>query len=227
MDKRYILFDLDGTLTDSYEGIRNALTYSLSKYGIEPRPDEFSSIIGPPVIWSLKNFYGIEGEQGIEALNYFREYYDERGCFENRLYDGVEEMLKTLLAHDKKLMIATSKPEPMAIKIIDHFGLSDYFCFISGATAESEHDNHYTELRGTAPRTSKEDVIRYALESNDIRDIEHAVMIGDRHWDINAAKAIGIDTIGAGYGYADELELEHAGADYIADSPMDIIRLVL
>ena len=227
MDKRYILFDLDGTLTDSYEGIRNALTYSLSKYGIVPKSDEFSRIIGPPVIWSLKTFYGIEGEQGMEALNYFREYYDAQGCFENKLYDGVEEMLKTLIAHDKKLMVATSKPEPMAIKIIDHFGLSDYFCFISGSTAENDQDIHYTELKDAVPRASKEDVIRYALESNDIRDIEHAVMVGDRHWDIDAAKAVGIDTIGVRYGYAEEHELEQARADYIADKPMDVVGFVL
>ena len=227
MDKRYVLFDLDGTLTDSFEGIKNALTYCLSKYGITPKPSEFSRVIGPPVIWSLKTFYNIEGEQALEALSFFREYYDNKGCFENRVYDNVEEMLKTLKAHDKKLMIATSKPEPMAIKVIEHFGLSDYFCFISGSMAETENDLHYSNLKGTTARSSKEDVIRYALEKNGIRDLEHAVMIGDRRWDIDAAKNIGIDTIGVRYGYADEQELSNAGADIIVDKPMDIIEHIL
>lgn len=227
MDKRYVLFDLDGTLTDSFEGIKNALTYCLSKYGITPKPSEFSRVIGPPVVWSLKTFYNIEGEQALEALSFFREYYDNKGCFENRVYDNVEEMLKTLKAHDKKLMIATSKPEPMAIKVIEHFGLLDYFCFISGSMAETENDLHYSNLKGTTARSSKEDVIRYALEKNGIRDLEHAVMIGDRRWDIDAAKNIGIDTIGVRYGYADEQELSNAGADIIVDNPMDIIEHIL
>ena len=227
MDKRYVLFDLDGTLTDSFEGIKNALTYCLSKYGITPKPSEFSRVIGPPVVWSLKTFYNIEGEQALEALSFFREYYDNKGCFENRVYDNVEEMLKTLKAHDKKLMIATSKPEPMAIKVIEHFGLSDYFCFISGSMAETENDLHYSNLKGTTARSSKEDVIRYALEKNGIRDLEHAVMIGDRRWDIDAAKNVGIDTIGVRYGYADEQELSNAGADIIVDKPMDIIEHIL
>ena len=227
MDKRYVLFDLDGTLTDSFEGIKNALTYCLSKYGITPKPSEFSRVIGPPVVWSLKTFYNIEGEQALEALSFFREYYDNKGCFENRVYDNVEEMLKTLKAHDKKLMIATSKPEPMAIKVIEHFGLSDYFCFISGSMAETENDLHYSNLKGTTARSSKEDVIRYALEKNGIRDLEHAVMIGDRRWDIDAAKNVGIDTIGVRYGYADEQELSNAGADIIVDNPMDIIEHIL
>ena len=227
MDKRYVLFDLDGTLTDSFEGIKNALTYCLSKYGITPKPSEFSRVIGPPVVWSLKTFYNIEGEQALEALSFFREYYDNKGCFENRVYDNVEEMLKTLKAHDKKLMIATSKPEPMAIKVIEHFGLSDYFCFISGSMAETENDQHYSNLKGTTARSSKEDVIRYALEKNGIRDLEHAVMIGDRRWDIDAAKNVGIDTIGVRYGYADEQELSNAGADIIVDKPMDIIEHIL
>ncbi len=228
MDKRYVLFDLDGTLTDSYEGIKNAFIYSLSKYGITPGDSELSRVIGPPVIWSLKTFYNIDGEKALEALEYFREYYDNKGCFENRLYDNVEEMLKILRSHDKKLMIATSKPEPMAIKIIDHFGLSDYFCFISGSTAENEADKHYAaSVTNTLARSSKEDVIRYALTENGIRDLEHAVMVGDRRWDINAAKNIGIDTIGVRCGYADENELEDAGAGVIVDMPMDIIKHIV
>ncbi len=227
MDKKYILFDLDGTLTDSFEGIKNAMIYCLSKYGITPRPKDFRKLIGPPVIWSLEHFYNIEGKQAIEALGYFREYYDTKGCFENRVYEGVEDMLKVLTAHDKKLMIATSKPEPMAIKVIEHFGLADYFCFIAGSMSESEQDSYYADPHVTAPRSTKEDVIRYVLSENDIRDLERTVMIGDRHWDINASHKVGIQSIGVRYGYADEGELEQAEADAIADNPMQIVQHIL
>ncbi len=227
MEKRYVLFDLDGTLTDSYEGIRNAFGYCLSKYGISPEPEEYRRFIGPPVLWSLKTFYGIEGEKANEALCYFREYYDSRGCLENHVYDGAEEMLRTLAAHDKKLMVATSKPEPIAIKILEHFGLADYFCFIAGSTAEDENDNHYASLRNAVPRSSKEEVIRYCLRENDIRDLEHAVMVGDRRWDIDAAKKIGMQSIGVRYGYAEPDELEQSGADIIVDTPMEIITHIV
>ena len=227
MDKRYILFDLDGTLTDSYEGIVNALKYCLSKYGIEPKPESFGNIIGPPVIWSLKTFYNIEGEQAMEALKYFREYYDKQGYLENKLYPGVEEMLKTLVAHDKKLLLATSKPEIMAHKVIEHFGLEDYFCFIAGSTAENESDRGYVDTAKTAVRSTKEDVIGYALKTNDILDPEHAVMVGDRVWDIKAAKQFGLQTIGVSYGYAEPGELEQAGADQIAAVPMQLVEMIV
>ena len=227
MDKKYILFDLDGTLTDSFEGIKNAMTYCLSKYGVTPKKESFRRIIGPPITWSLENFYNIKGEQAIEALGFFREYYDVKGCFENRVYDGVEDMLKTLTAHGKKLMIATSKPEPMAIKVVEHFGLSDYFCFIAGSMSESEQDSYYADPKYTAPRSTKEDVIRYALSENDIRDLERTVMIGDRYWDINASRKVGIQSIGVRYGYAEEGELEKAAADAIADTPMQIVEHLL
>ena len=227
MEKRYVLFDLDGTLTDSYEGIINSLRYSLSKFNIEPKPETFRQIIGPPVTWSLKTFYGMDDETALEALAYFREYYDKGGYLENRLYDGVEDMLKTLRAHDKKLLLATSKPEIMANRVLEHFGLDDYFCFVAGSNAESMSDAGYVDPVNTELRSTKEDVIAYVLKANAIRDPENAVMVGDRMWDIRAGRMLGLQTVGVSYGYADPGELEEAGADFIADTPCRVSEIIV
>ena len=136
MEKRYILFDLDGTLTDSYEGIINAFRYALDRMGVEPRPETFRKYIGPPVAWSLGTYYGMDEEQADRGLRLFREYYDRKGIFENRPYAGIEEMLQILNAHGKKLMVATAKPENMAVRVLEHFHLAEYFCFIAGITQD-------------------------------------------------------------------------------------------
>ncbi|MDD5832274.1 MAG: HAD hydrolase-like protein [Clostridiales bacterium] len=222
MEKRYVLFDLDGTLTNSYRGIINALKYSLSKFTVEPKEETFNKIIGPPVVWSLQNYYGFDEENAVKGLRYFREYYDRTGYLENELYPGTEEMLKTLRGHDKKLLLATSKPQKMAEKVLEHFGLDDYFCFVAGANSDDESSSKELGLRAT-----KEDVIGYVLKTNGILDPENAVMVGDRHWDIRAGKVFGLQTIGVSYGFADPGELEKAGADYIASNPLMVSEIVV
>jgi len=221
MDKRYILFDLDGTLTDSYEGIINAFIYTLEHMGIEPRPDTYRKCIGPPVAWSLQTFYGMNDEQAAEGLRLFREYYDAKGCFENFPYLGIEEMLQVLNAHGKKLMVATAKPEHMAVRILEHFGLADYFCFIAGITQDKSIPDDPNA------RATKEEVIRYILRTNGILDPENAVMVGDRGGDIRAARMFGLQTIGVAYGYGTEEELRAAGADHIADTPEAVGKIVV
>ena len=221
MDKRYILFDLDGTLTDSYEGIINAFIYTLEHMGIEPRPDTYRKCIGPPVAWSLQTFYGMNEEQAAEGLRLFREYYDAKGCFENFPYIGIEEMLQVLNAHGKKLMVATAKPEHMAVRILEHFGLADYFCFIAGITQDKSIPDDPNA------RATKEEVIRYILRPNGILDPENAVMVGDRGGDIRAARMFGLQTIGVAYGYGTEEELRAAGADHIADTPEAVGKIVV
>ena len=222
MEKRYILFDLDGTLTDSYEGIINAFRYSLDRMGIEPRPETFRKCIGPPVQWSLQTFYGFDDEQQDEGLRLFREYYDRKGCFENRPYNGIEEMLQVLYAHGKKLMVATAKPEHMAVRILEHFGLADYFCFIAGITQDRSSPFDDPNARAT-----KEEVIRYILRTNGILDPENAVMVGDRAGDIRAAKQFGLQTIGVSYGYGTEEELFSANADHIALTPEKVAEIIV
>ena len=221
MDKRYILFDLDGTLTDSYEGIINAFIYTLEHMGIEPRPDTYRKCIGPPVAWSLQTFYGMNEEQAAEGLRLFREYYDAKGCFENFPYIGIEEMLQVLNAHGKKLMVATAKPEHMAVRILEHFGLADYFCFIAGITQDKSIPDDPNA------RATKEEVIRYIHRTNGILDPENAVMVGDRGGDIRAARMFGLQTIGVAYGYGTEEELRAAGADHIADTPEAVGKIVV
>lgn len=222
MEKRYILFDLDGTLTDSYEGIINAFVYSLQKLGVEPIESRFNELIGPPLRHSYQGIYGMSQEESEQAIKFFREYYNERGLFENKLYEGIAEMLHTLYAHDKKLMIATAKYEAVAVRIADHFGLSPYLCFIAGTTSDFE-----SEDGSASARTSKEDVIRYILSSNDIKDPEKAVMIGDRAYDISSAKKFGLQTVGVLYGFGTGEELLSAGPDYLAKDPRDVERYII
>ncbi|MBQ7174101.1 MAG: HAD hydrolase-like protein [Lachnospiraceae bacterium] len=222
MDKRYILFDLDGTLTDSYEGIINAFRYALRHMEIEPRPETFRNCIGPPVTWSLQTFYGMDDTQADEGLRLFREYYDSRGLYENRPYNGIEEMLQVLNAHGKKLMVATAKPEHMAIRVLEHFGLADYFCFIAGINQDRS-----SPVDDPASRATKEEVIRYVLRTNGILDPENAVMVGDRGGDIRAARQFGLQTLGVTYGYGTEDELRSAGADHLAETPERVAEIIV
>ncbi len=224
MDKKYILFDLDGTLTDSYEGIINALKYSLSELGIEPVPESFRSVIGPPLSLTFEKIYGLEGEDINHAISIFRDYYSERGKFENRVYSGIEDVLKTLYAHDKKLMLCTAKPEHLALQIVEHFDLSRYFCFMAGVTEDRVGE---AAMQDPNARRTKTDVIRYILRTNDIKDPENAVMVGDRYYDMSSAKELGAQAMGVLYGYGSRQELLDAGADYLADTPEDITRIII
>lgn len=222
MEKKYILFDLDGTLTDSYEGIINALVYSLNELGIEPKPDTFKSVIGPPLHHTYMDIYGMTAEESDHAADLFHAYYEKQGKFENRPYDGIVEMLQTLAAHGKKLMIATAKPEKTAIEIAEHFGLSQYLCFIAGI-----EDDTAANLENPQFRTTKKDVLAYILKANDIKDPENAVMVGDRAYDMSAARDLGIQALGVLYGFGSPEELLHAGAQHLADSPEAVTKYIV
>lgn len=209
-----ILFDLDGTLTDPGEGITNSVAYALEKWNIyvENRT-ELYSFIGPPLKDSFMDFYSFSEEQAEQAVACYREYFQDRGIFENVVYEGVEEMLKTLKASGRKIILATSKPEEFAVRILEHFHLAAYFDFIGGASMD-----------GT--RVKKADVISYALKESKVTDLSGAVMIGDRKHDILGAAQAGLDSIGVLYGYGDEAELREAGALYLAERVEDIAGLV-
>jgi len=211
---QYILFDLDGTLTDPGLGITNSVMYALKKFGIE-ETDRTSlyRFIGPPLRESFQCFYGFSAEQSELATDYYREYFSDRGLYENAVYDGVEDMLKTLREQGKHLILATSKPEVFAVEILRYFKLAQYFTLIAGATME-------------VGRNKKADVIAYAMESVGITDPTQAVMIGDREHDILGAKENGLASIGVLYGYGDRAELAAAGADHIVASAADILTLV-
>lgn len=214
-DFQYILFDLDGTLTDSGEGITKAVQYALNYFGIDVEDlNELRRFVGPPLRDSYKNFYDFDDEKAELGITKFREYYTDKGIYENKVYDGIEETLKVLKDNGKKLIIATSKPEVHAKTVLDHFDLAKYFDFIGGADLEET-------------RVKKSDVIKYSMENAGIEDISKVIMVGDREHDILGAKANNIKSIGVLYGYGDVVELTQARAEYVVENPQDIINIVI
>lgn len=206
MDKKYLMFDLDGTLTDPQEGITNSVAYALEQYGIHVEDrTSLNKFIGPPLKDSFMEYYGFQEAQAEEAVWKYREYFNDDGIFENKVYPGIPKMLRCLKEQGKMLIVATSKPTVYAKRILERFELSQYFADVQGS-----------EMDGS--RTKKEDVIRYALEQNKITEIDRAVMIGDREHDIIGAKNCGLDSIGVLFGYGSRAELEACGADRIVDS---------
>jgi len=209
---RYVLFDLDGTLTDPGLGITNSVMHALKKFQIEVEDrTQLYPFIGPPLHDSFEKFYGFTPEQSLQAVEYYREYFREKGLFENEVYDGIPEVLKQLRESGHVLMVATSKPEEFAVKILQHFGLCEYFDLVAGATMDKS-------------RTRKEDVISYALASCNVQDKASVLMVGDREHDIFGAKANGLASLGVLFGYGSLEELRAAGADYIAEKPEDILK---
>lgn len=211
--KQYLLFDLDGTLTDSGEGIINSVIYALNSYGIQVEDRKpLEKFIGPPLLDSFMTYYGFDKEKALEAVSRYREYFSVKGLFENRVYPGIPQMLEKLQEQGFVLMVATSKPEEFMRRILDHFDLTRYFAFLVGATMD-----------GT--RSRKSDVIGYVLETAGLKDcLDQVTMVGDRKDDILGAKANGIRSIGVLYGFGSREELEAAGADKIAETVQSIIE---
>lgn len=200
--KQYLLFDLDGTLTDPMVGITSSVQYALEKFGIHVRYlKELIPFIGPPLAESFQKFYGFSKEDAEKAIQYYREYYAPKEIFENEVYEGIPEMLAHLTEAGFTLLVATSKPTVFARKVLKHFGMEDYFSFVGGS-----------ELDGS--RTKKAEVISYILKTCGI-EAKEAIMIGDRRHDIEGGKACGLESVGVLYGYGTEQELTEAGADHI------------
>ena len=209
-----VLFDLDGTLTDPGEGITNSVAYALNKFGISvDDKKELYNFIGPPLIDSFMKYYGMNYEDGLKAVEYYREYFGVTGIFENTMFKGIPELLDSIKKSGRKISLATSKPEEYAIRILDHFGLTKYFDFIGAATMDES-------------RSKKVDVITYTLDNLGVTDKSRVVMIGDRHHDIEGAKKNGLNSIGVLFGYGDRDELENAGATYIAETINDILKFM-
>lgn len=209
-----ILFDLDGTLTDSSPGIINSIVYALNKYNIAV--DDTAALgkfLGPPLHESFKEFYGFDEEKAWKAVSFYREYFSTKGLLENKVYDGIPFLLKKLADNGKRLIVATSKPQEFTDKIMAHFDLTKYFEFVAGSNMD-----------GT--RSKKAEVIEYALQKCMVTDKSKVVMVGDRKHDIFGAKAVGIDSIGVEYGYGDYNELDNAGATYIAKTVDELKNLI-
>ena len=211
----YLLFDLDGTLTDSEEGVVKSFQHGLRAFGIEENnPALLRRVIGPPLLSSYRDYYGLDAQQAMRAVKVFQERYETVGKFENRPYPGMADLLCALNKAGYQLIVATSKPEYFARQILDHFALTQYFAYIFGADED-------------IGRTEKADVIREAMRVCPQLDCNNTVMIGDRKYDVLGAWEWGLDCIGVLYGFGDRAELEAAGARAIVASVAELEALLL
>lgn len=212
---KYILWDLDGTLTDPMIGITTCVQYALRHLGIEVKDlQELCPFIGPPLLDSFQEFYRLSEAQAQEAILKYRERFATVGWLENEVYPGMPELLDRLCQAGKTMMVATSKPEVFARKILDHFQLAAYFSFVGGATLDGV-------------RSTKEEVIDYVLKTKEVVSLSEVIMVGDRKFDILGAKHAGVSSVGCVYGYDSREELETAGADYVVDSIGELQNLLL
>ena len=211
---KYIVFDLDGTLTDSGPGVMKGIIYALERFGIEaPEKSALHECIGPPLRESFQRLGGFSREKADEAIEVFREYYAPIGIFENSVYPGVATALGELKAAGRTLAVATSKLDESAFRVLDHFGLSAYFDLVVGSRAD-----------GTL--SEKAEVLAHTLKLLGA-DAADALMVGDRKYDVEGAAENGVACMGVLYGYGSREELERAGAICLAETPADIARLIL
>ncbi len=210
MEFQTILWDLDGTLTDPAQGLTNSIRYAMEQMGREPWSyDDLLHFIGPPLLDSCRDFLGMNPQEAQEMVRQFRVYFEDKGWRENRLFPHVAELLAQLKAKGATLILATSKPEPFAVRILEHFEIAQYFTVMAGSAMDET-------------RTQKSEVIAYALAQLPHFDPEKTVMIGDRKHDIIGGKAHGLHTIGVLFGYGDRPELETAGADFVAETMAEL-----
>jgi len=210
-----VFFDLDGTLVDSGEGIMNSFVYALGKMGLPvPEKSVLGRYVGPPLLETFSKSFGLPEEKVRPAIAFYREYYREKGVFQNRKYDGVEKMLSDLKSAGTRLAVATSKPEPYAVQVVAGLGLAGYFDVVAGSKLDES-------------RAAKNEVIEYAAERMGITDMSGIVMVGDTRYDAEGAKKAGVRAVGVSYGYGSEKELEDAGAEFIARDPGEVTRYLL
>ena len=216
--KKYqtVFFDLDGTIIDSGEGVANSVEYALNKFGIKVEDKStLKRFIGPPLVYSFNAFYGFDEEKTTKAIEYYREFYTEKGILQGYVYDGIEELLRKLKKTGKRVILATSKPEIFAKRILNEVGLDIYFDYIAGASLDEK------------TRATKIAVLEYALKTCNIDTPSDVIMIGDRFYDIEGAHRFGMDCIAVLYGYGNREEFEKYGAEYIVDKPEDVCEIVI
>ena len=201
-----ILFDLDGTLTDPAQGIVNSIVYALQKAGIEEaNREKLLRFIGPPLAESFQRYYGFSQDAATRMVAYYREYYADRGIFENRLYPKVPDLLARLKQAGNRVALATSKPEVYAKQILQHFQIDGYFDFVGGSLLNGQ-------------RVQKSEVIAHVLKQLPADAVSAALMVGDREHDVIGARKNGLPCVGVLFGYGSKEELNGAGAVYLADS---------
>lgn len=214
----YFLFDLDGTLTDPKEGITKSVQFALKGQGIvEEDLDKLEPFIGPPLLNSFMDFYGMSEEDANKAITTYRKRFSTIGLYENAIYEGIAQLLKELKQSGHYLAVASSKPTIFVEQILKHFSIWEYFDVVVGS-----------ELDGT--RAGKKEVVAETLHQlfgTEEPDKEHTYMIGDRKFDVEGAKAFGLQSVGVVYGYGGEEELRLAGADFVVKSVEELKKLLL
>lgn len=211
---KYFLLDFDGTVANTGVGITKAVAYALKYYGIVIEDlNTLTDFIGPPLSDSFQKYFGFSKEQGDEAVVKYREYYAPYGLYESELYEGIIDLLDKVTKAGGKIVLATSKPEESARKLLEYFKANTYFELIAGASQDlSMH--------------KKADVIRYAMNKINIPK-EQAIMIGDREQDVFGAKENGLPCVGVLYGFGTRDELKNAGADYIVEDMKELTNLLM
>lgn len=209
----YYFFDLDGTLTDPWEGITNSVAYALKRFGISVEDNKkLLPFIGPPLVDSFQEYVGLDRESAIKAVEYYREYFSDKGLYENKVYDGIIGVLKELKQRGKKLVVATSKPQIFTEKILAKFNLDRYFDYVSGASLDQS-------------KIKKGDIIAHAIKELKIEDTSRVLMIGDRCFDIMGASQNSTHSAGVLYGYGSREEIENSNPNYIVDKVQDILKI--
>lgn len=212
---RLLLFDLDGTLTESAPGIIQSIRYALDRMGIdEADPDQLYTFIGPPLMESFQRVYGLSDEKAWQAVQFYREYFAARGMFENSLYPGISSLVPSLCDHGYRLVVVTSKPQVYAEKILDHFQLRSHFERVVGSN-----------LDGTL--IEKSDLIAHVLNIYPDQSKESFLMIGDRRYDVEGARANGVDAAAVGYGYGSRKELTQSHPRYYLETVDELKDLFL
>jgi len=217
MRKKYdaVLFDFDGTVADTGMGIFNGVYHVLDAFGIEPpEADELRYFIGPPLHDSFKTVLGFDAETCDSAIIKYREYYSSKGIFELTIYDGMEDLFRKLKSKNIKVGIASTKPEVFLHRIVDYFNLKEIFDVVEGSDI-------------TNMNSDKTEIILRAIEKMNLTEGSKVLMAGDRHYDINGAKGAGIDSVGVLFGYGSREEIIDAGANYLAEIPEDIFKIVV
>ena len=211
---KYLFFDLDGTLTESAPGIMNSARYALAQYGITDVPDStLRKFIGPPLMDSFQELFGFSSEKAREAMKKYREYFAEKGLFENSVYEGIRETLTLLKSQGKHLFVATSKPEIYTNRILEKFDLAHFFEFVGGADVEET-------------RSEKAKIIRYVVDEACLEEERQnglILMIGDRKHDIIGAHKNEIPCCACLWGYGSREEFEQNGADFVISAPQELL----
>jgi phosphoglycolate phosphatase len=212
---QYLLFDLDGTLTDPKIGIINSIQYALGKMGLPPaNPKKLELFLGPPIQDSFHNIFGFDDQKTWQAISYYREYFEKKGIFENKTMQGIVDLLQKLSQEKKNMYVVTSKPTYYAEQIIKYFHLDTHFIKIIGAN-----------LDGT--KSHKEELILEVLKLHQKENKQYFVMIGDRKYDIYAAQRMHIDSIGVVFGYGSQEEIKKAKPTFIVNSIDSLKKLLL